>query len=319
MAQEHEVRVEAGDAVEAGPARFLVQHHHTDVRVRKHVAAKAEGRPHVAGAAKGPHLINVQQWMKTCVQPTPHPEKVAEVALNPQGGVAGKARMRVYADGYLGRMHEALKEAYEAVRHFIGDRAFVRLAEDYARTYPSHDYNLSLAGRHLPALLKSWPLTKQFPFLSDLAQLEWQVSLSFHAFDPAPLKPQELAAVDPEDWDRLRLFVRPSVFLLASPWPVLDYWAARQQPLATIKIQGKHPQKVLIRRIGTDVGCEIMEDAAFDFLAGIQRGEVLGNLFQALAENEEQEAAEIQHWFAHWSALGLFSGFQILAGETRPV
>lgn len=103
--------------------------------------------------------------MKTCIQPMPHPEKVAEVALNPQGGVSGKERMRVYADGYLGRMHEA----------------------------------------------------------------------------------------------------------------------------------------------------------AFHFFAGIQSGEVLGSLFQALAQNEEQDTAEVQHWFTHWSALGLFSGFEILAGETRPV
>src|SRR3989338_7284763 len=93
------------------------------------------------------------------------PEGKLASVLNRQGPDPGQARLSVYAEGYLVRFRDALEEVYEAIHHILGDRSFAELSNAYATRTPSHDYNLSLAGRHLPEFLKRYPLTQELPFL----------------------------------------------------------------------------------------------------------------------------------------------------------
>ena len=250
-----------------------------------------------------PSLREFQQWMKTQILPG-QPKPSGDDPLNPQHGTPGPQRMAVYAGGYLSRMQSALEEVFEATHHVLGERAFHEIAEGYARRFPSQDYNLSFAGRHLPEYLKTGKCAEELPFLSDLAHLEWRVCEAFHAFDQAPMNPAQLASIAPDAYDRLQLFFQPSVGVVESAWPILDIWQARKVPREAVNINlVDRPQRVLIYRRDVQVLCEPVTASQCVLLQGLLQGRTLGEACELLANQEE--AQSLTQWFAYWMSLGL--------------
>ncbi len=256
-----------------------------------------------------PSLHEVQRWVKARIRPqgTASATTMPAGLLNAQRGTPGEERLAVYADGYVTRMREALAEVYEAVHHVLGDRPFHALAHAYAARHPSHDYNLSVAGRHLPTFLGQWPQTERLPFLPDLARLEWAISEAVHAFDERPLDPQRLDAVPLGAWDRRRLVLQPSVRLLSSAWPIVDIWQARTQPREQVNIDlVDHPQRVLVFRYELQARCMVVDARQYAVLEGLVAGRALGEVCGALARAAGEESLPLADWFADWAKHGLF-------------
>lgn len=264
-----------------------------------------------------PPLAEVQRWFKTKMKPdiqngAKSTEEPAAALLNLQNGVPGLERIAVYAEGYKARIEEALSEAYEAVRHVLGHERFHPLAEKYAERYASKHYNLSSAGKHFPVFLRSQPLSKEFPFLPDLASLEWRIHEAFHAYDEPPLEPGQLASLSLEDWSTAQIFFQPSVGLLASEWPVLDIWNARKMPVEKIHIDLiNQPQQILITRQDVQVRCELLSKPQFFLIQKLLQGKSLGNACEELGSFiGESEELPIQDWFSRWVQEKLMIGIQ---------
>jgi len=257
-----------------------------------------------------PSLRELQRWMQSRIRPSAAGGSGAALeVLNPQRGVPGTERLAVYAGGYVARIRQALAEVYEAIHHVVGERAFTELSHGYAQRHPSHEHNLSLAGRHLPAFLAEWPLTARLPFLPDLARLEWAVCRAFHAFEQPPLDVGRLSGLPLEAWDRARIVFQPSVGVVASAWPILDLWAARTTPRSAITIDlVDRPQRVLVFRQQLQVRCELVDERRCAVLEGLLAGRTLGAVCAALAAQAGQEAPPLAEWFAGWAARGLIIG-----------
>ena len=245
-------------------------------------------------------LAEFQRWMKSRIRPASSASgPPADALLNPQRGVAPEERLAVYADGYVARTRDALADVYEAVRQVLGDPSFAALAVTYAARYPSHEYNLSFSGRHLPELLAGSPDTRRLPFLPDLARLEWLVCQAFHAFEAPAMSVTRLASVPPDLWGRLRFSFQPSVGVIASAWPIRDIWAARHQPRETmdIAVEGR-PQRVLVFRRGLEVACELLDEPQAAVLKALLAGRVLEDAVNGAVGGSAP--ADVTGWFAHW-------------------
>ncbi len=259
----------------------------------------------------GSLLREYQRWFKARVIPRPGRPAGRQGAaadrdwLNPQRGVPGTDRLAVYAEGYRARVEEALAEVYEAVRHVVGHRTFTALSRAYAERGPSREYNLSLIGRHLPAFLTSDPLTQRLPFLPDLATLEWQVSLAFHAVHEPPMDLTAWAAVPLETWAGARLRFQPSVSLIRSAWPILAVWEARREPRDTIDVELQNrPQAVLVARHDLIVRCERVDGSQALLMERLLAGETLG---RACGHAAGTSPALLTSWMAGWARAGLIA------------
>jgi len=268
-----------------------------------------------------PALRELQQWMKSRIAPRAavHGTQLPEPLLNPQGGVDGVERLSVYAEGYVERTRQALEEVYEAIRHLLGARRFAQLSRAYAETVPSRTYNLSRRGEALPEFLAGHPLTREFPFLPDLARLEWRVNQAFHAAEQPPMDSTRLSAFSLDAWQRMRLIFQPSVSLVASDWPILDLWDARTRPVAEVSLELiDRPQRVLVFRAGVQVRCELLGDPPFHLMDALLSGRSLGEACEALAARAAQaghEPPSPTDWFARWVRDGLLIGCEPAAGR----
>ena len=271
-------------------------------------------------------LPQIERWFKSKIQPvTPSPqpsplkgrgkgEGWQDVILNPQGGVAGAERLAVYANGYLARIAESLKEAYEAVHHIIGTEKFLELCEGYARRYPSRSYNLNYAGRYFPEFLRTALTGAPLPFLPDLAQLEWLLWEAFHSFEGTPLDPSQIGDISMEDWEHCQIVFQPSVRVFGSDWQVLDLWLNRHKPCPEIQPEERRKsERVLIGRKEDQVRCEYLDENQYRLLEGLLAGKNLGAVCEELAGTVDEENLPIAEWFSRWVQDGL-----ILRLEFKP-
>jgi len=226
--------------------------------------------------------------------------------IRPDDIDTAKDRLRAYIGGYPARLLEALSEAYPALLHVIGPRAFADLANRYSPHVPVGGYSLGDVGAALPAYLTDDELVRSLPFAVDLAQLEWAVLTAFHAEQQAPFDPAPLAEWTMDRWERARLSFQPAVAVIASDWPILDVWHARETPVEEIDIElDGRPQQVLVHRSDLQVVCESVSRVELDVLASLLAGTTLGETTERAASAHDVQADDVSTWFAGWMGRGL--------------
>jgi len=176
-----------------------------------------------------PCLIDVQRWVRDYLLTQKSEIEKNAVKLNPQGTSTGVDRLAVYAQGYVARIEEALREAYPAVEVVIGHEKFHVLAREYGIRVKSHSYNLSSVGNRLPQHLYKHDLLSQYPYLRDLARLEWALTESFHARSEPSVDAAVLARITPERWPILKFQFKSHVKLVDVTHPVLEVWLQAKQ------------------------------------------------------------------------------------------
>lgn len=140
----------------------------------------------------------------------------------PGGKLTAKQAIRVYQQGYVVRLTDAIAANYEALWYTLGDKKFFKLCDDYRAAYPSTTYNLNTYGDKLAAFVaKKFP---KLPYLHHLAKFEW---LLFEVFNAA----EDTGAFDLSKVDAEKdVFVfQPSVRLFDSPFRAYDLWRNRKK------------------------------------------------------------------------------------------
>lgn len=133
-------------------------------------------------------------------------------------------RMNTYTNAYYGRLVEALSGDYPAVQALLGEEAFTALCHDYIQAHPSTHYSLRWFGQHLPVFLVESPISRERPFLAELAKLEWTFINAFDAAEAAALDEHAVTSIAAEAWPEIRINFHPSVYLVDYDWNILDLW-----------------------------------------------------------------------------------------------
>jgi hypothetical protein len=263
-----------------------------------------------------PSLSNLQSWMRGVLT---HPAGVGAAlessnaylhVIGETRAVSRERRLSIYANGYFGRIIEALGANYSSVKNAIGEDRFDPLAHSYLVKHPSTFKSIDDVGHLLSDFLKKHPLAKKFPFLPDLARIEWAAHQAFYADDHPPLDPQRFQK-DPEAaWQNARFTLDPSVRLLAVQWPVDQLWRDdgqwTQSRLARIKKARLHvlvfrqPDKwVRLPRITAD---------QFALLSELRGGKTLGQALLRLSQHRRGKTGRlpVQDWFREWIQDGVF-------------
>jgi hypothetical protein len=228
------------------------------------------------------------------------------VVATPRPDFDTVARLQVYGYAYGARLVEVLAGDYPATRERLGVTRFDRCAYAYVEAHPSRHPNLVCFGADFAAFLRR---RSDVPaFAAHLARLELAITTAFDAPAAAvPAVPAEaMATLAPEQWQRARLVLDPSVRCLRLPAAIAD-WFARWRGGEEVPNRARAVDLCLWRRNG-EVRRTELPRAAARVLRAIARGERLTS-----AVGRAPVGSPIGTWFAQWRSDGLVVGLRDIA------
>ena len=126
--------------------------------------------------------------------------------------------MKVYRSNLIFGMLQALKDTYPFCLALLGENNFNFLGREYFYAHPSTHPDLTYYGESLGDFLSKRPEIKAWPFLADVAKLEWALDRAFYAPGESSLS---LADIH-DSGAAFRL--KSSVTLIESPYYLFGPW-----------------------------------------------------------------------------------------------
>ena len=262
---------------------------------------------------KSPSLPKLQGWLRGVLT---HPAGVGTAlrsssaylhVIGQTREVSRERRLSIYGNGYFGRLIDTLGANYSSVKNVTGPDEFHDLARAYLVKHPSTFKSIDDVGHRMAAFLKRHPLARAFPFLPDLAALEWTAHQAFFADDLPLLDPRRFRSIPPAAWPRAKLMLDPSAAMLKLDWPVDGLWRDDGQwDKRRVRGLKKDPLHVLVFR-RTDgekwVRVSRLTPAQYGLLDRLARKEPLGRALLALSP--KHASLPIQEWFEDWVGEGI--------------
>ncbi|QYF94099.1 DUF692 family protein [Massilia sp. PAMC28688] len=137
-------------------------------------------------------------------------------------------RLGLYRGNLTASWDKALSAAFPVVRALMGEEFFTALARAYGRAHPSAHPDLNQFGHTFADFLASFEHVADYPYLPDMARLEWLLHRAHYAADAPALGMAALAALTPEQIESTGLPLHPACALFASRWAVVPLWQAHQ-------------------------------------------------------------------------------------------
>jgi len=206
-------------------------------------------------------------------------DRVHSAAVLPllrQGRGPGAAqRLQIYRNNLFEGLGDALRAVYPVLAQLVGDDFFRQLARRFIAAHPLRSAQLQGFGRELPALLST--VAADWPYLADVAALEWAWHEVYHEADGVPLRPEHLARLPAGRQLDLRLALVPAARLVASRYPVLRIWQAHQgvaDPHFALSLDEGGVHLLLLRR-ALEIEFVLLSEAEHGWLSALAAGRTL--------------------------------------------
>lgn len=198
---------------------------------------------------------------------------VPEGLVDAKGQPAGR-RFSVYRNNVAGSLTEALKQGFPVLVKLLGEEFFTAMAGVFLRSHPPQSRIMMLYGAAMPAFLAGFPPLAHLPYLADVARLEQALREAYHAADAAPVLPERLSALPPEQFLAARLQLAPALRLVTSRYPIWSIWRANAQGAAPPTEM--RPEAALILRPEFDPAPQLLPPGGAVFMAALMANETLG-------------------------------------------
>jgi hypothetical protein len=206
-------------------------------------------------------------------------------------------RFGIYRGNLGAHWSRALSSAYPVLRRLVGDEFFDALARVYGRAHPAVDPDLNRFGDVLPDFLAGFAPAADYPYLPDVARLEWAVHEAWFAPD-ADGPPATLAGLAPDAFEAARAVLHPSLRLHASPWATAALWHAHQDGGPDFPDVLRADTHALVLRPRFDVRVEAIGAAEHAALSRLARRDTFGAALDAAfdVDGDFDVAAHLRRW-----------------------
>ncbi|WP_319826298.1 DNA-binding domain-containing protein [Thalassovita sp.] len=209
--------------------------------------------------------------------------------LDKAGAPAGK-RFAVYRNNVAVSLAEALREGFPATARLLGKDNFTALSRQYVQAHAPDSPLMFLYGGEFPAFLSGVQPLAHLGYLPQVAALEWQMRLAYHAADAAPIAPETLQALPPDGLLAARFVFAPAVRLVRSDHPVGDI---RAFALGAGPAPAGGAQAVLITRPEYDPVLTVLPAAQADLIQALLKGAPLGDALDAAPDADLHAALRL--------------------------
>jgi len=213
--------------------------------------------------------------------------------------VRAERGLRVYRDGYLASLRDALATNFASLARVLSEEDWARLAAAYLAAHPPRGHGFVGLGAALPAFVADHRFATDYGVptrvLAEMARLEQAQLEAQDAPDPdRTVTPAELAAVAPEDWERARIAFAPGMRIVRTTHdvaPVVLAAGRGEAPARPAAVERAY----LVARRGGGVETETLDRADAALVEALLAGSSFGaacDAAQADSGTEEGAAAE---------------------------
>lgn len=224
-------------------------------------------------------------------------------------------RLDVYANMYFYRLLETLGADYPKLKALIGEARFHNLVTDYLLAHPSENPSLRYAGAKMPGFVAAHALAREWPFVADLAALEWGRISIFDVEDFTPLSSDDLAAIAPDQWGEMVLTAGPALAILRTSAPVHRLWLALERHEEVPAISPEETA-IAIWRNDLIVYHRPVSQHEAAALEALQQGAPFGEICGCFVEGDEEDISAAAGRAVN--ALGRWIEDKLLARVTLP-
>lgn len=236
-------------------------------------------------------------------------------ALAQLKGADNRSRFGLYRGNLTAGWNKTLSAAYPVLRQLVGEEFFSALSRAYGMQHPSDNADLNHFGAQFAAFLEAFPHVAEYPYLPDMARLEWALHRAHYAADVQGIAAGELAALTPAQMETARLKLHPACCLLASAWAIVPLWQAHQPgggqqfPSA----MRAHSYGLIARpRWKTEVVS--LSSSAHAALSALAAGASFGAALDAAFELDDEFDVGVH--LRHWIQLGLLAAIDTTTART---
>lgn len=141
---------------------------------------------------------------------------------------ATRGRMAYYRGNQQATALSVLSNAYPVVRALLGDEFFEALCDAYRRAHPSRDPDLHRYGAVFAGFLRTFEPVAPYPYMPEVARLEWHCHEAYYADDEAPLTVADLTALPADTIAAMRVTLTRCTRPFTSAWDAVTIWRAHQ-------------------------------------------------------------------------------------------
>lgn len=214
-----------------------------------------------------PSLPELQRQFMAALYDVDAPGPVASIAGN---GLEPEARLRIYRNSCNEIQTAALRTTYPAVLALVGEAYFNQTARGYRRAHPSTSGNLQSFGAHLGEYLETLATCRHYPYLPDVARLEWLRQETVLAPDAEHVSSDVFVKSLQCAREALRVVVHPSLHLFDSRYTVLAIWHYALQPTPE-HLTLEEGERVALWREDGEVAMAALDPASFACISAMRR------------------------------------------------
>ncbi len=204
-----------------------------------------------------------------------HPDVATPDGLIGPDGAPSDKRFSVYRNNVMSSLIDALAANFPAILRLIGDENFVVLARDFVIQNPPEVPMLFLYGERFAAHLEQFQPLADYPYLADVARVEFAWLQSYHAADESVLDSAELADVAADVVGGIKFSPHPATWVFRSKWPAATLVSRNREEGDCSDIDLTAGEDVLITRPFLDVAMRILPPGGYEFTTGLAGGATL--------------------------------------------
>jgi len=229
-----------------------------------------------------------------------------------KGGISAGERIEAYRANVRAAHLNALDQAFPVTRDVLGARYWRHLLEKEVEFFNSDSPDLHTYGEFVPSLLQTLqrrrPVLEDFPYLRDLATLEWHVHCARFVADDPQFNWKDFAALAPDLQSRAILKPSLALKIFQSDYPVDTIWHAHQADEGAAHDSGA-PAACCIHRVNRfDVTVTRLTPENTGLLVAIGNGISLDRL----SEQEKLKPSEaIIRQLYNWIQRGWIVAFEV--------
>lgn len=201
-------------------------------------------------------------------------------------GTDNMGRFNIYRNNLRITLRNALRTTFPAIEKLVGEEYFSALALAFVERYPPQSAIMSEYGDSFADFLACFEPLRDYPYLADVARIEFARVQAYHAADAECFGLQDETAIIRALDSPAKL--HPSVTIIFSEQPALSIWRT-QMDLDEFEPESLREEAILVWRQEDLVAEILVHDSDNRLLDHFAKGGTFSTLLPA---NEDPQATE---------------------------